>query len=32
MDIVKGEVLGLSAFAGANKAVKMAQKRKDTKS
>jgi len=32
MDIVKGEVLGLSAFAGANKAAKMTQKRKDTKS
>ena len=32
MDIVKGEVLGLSAFAGANTAVKMTQKDKDKKS
>ena len=32
MDIVKGEVLGLSSFAGANKAVKMVQKGKDKKS
>ncbi len=32
MDIVKGEVLGLSAFAGANNAVKTTQKGKETKS
>jgi regulator of protease activity HflC (stomatin/prohibitin superfamily) len=32
MDIVKGEIIGLSAFAEANKAVKTTQKSKDTKS
>jgi len=32
MDIVKGEVIGLSAFAEANKAVKTTQKSKDKKS
>ncbi len=32
LDIVKGEVLGLSAFAGASNAVKMAKKGKDEKS
>ena len=32
MDIVKGEVIGLSAFAEASKAVKTAQKSKDKKS
>jgi regulator of protease activity HflC (stomatin/prohibitin superfamily) len=32
MDIVKGEIVGLSSFAEANKAVKTTQKSKDTKS
>jgi len=32
MDIVKGEIIGLSAFAEANKAVKTTQKSKDKKS
>ncbi|UCC58160.1 MAG: SPFH domain-containing protein [Candidatus Bathyarchaeum sp.] len=32
MDVVKGEVLGLSAFAGANRTVKMAEKREEKKS
>jgi regulator of protease activity HflC (stomatin/prohibitin superfamily) len=32
MDIVKGEVVGLSAFAGANQTAKLAKKRKDSES
>jgi hypothetical protein len=29
MDMVKGEILGLSAFAGANKEAKMVQQKKE---